>query len=161
MQEKDYSTIQVGGPRTKRRGVALVDRADAEAVGVYPWCMSRGYAVRGAQIGGKRRLVLMHRFLLGLSPGDGVQVDHINGNKLDNRRANLRVCTNAENHQNLHHCGFYRGVSWHARKKRWQAYAYLARKKRHLGYYASKEEAAVVASAFRHQHMPYSRDARE
>jgi hypothetical protein len=160
MLDADYCEIQLGGPHAKRRGVALVDAADAAMVGAYSWRIHReGYAERRVYAGGKVLAVLMHRELLGLVRGDGHQVDHVNGNTLDNRRANLRVCTNAENHQNLHERP-YRGATWEARRNLWQARAKLAGKTHHLGRFATREEAATVAAAFRREHMPFSADAR-
>jgi hypothetical protein len=162
MPDADYIEVQVGGARAncRRRGVALVDVADAEAVGAYAWSMNGGgYAVRTTQVGGKCLAVLMHRFLLGLVPGDGVHVDHVNGDKLDNRRANLRLCTPAQNQQNLHNRP-YRGAAWHGKTNRWSAQVYLTGRKHHLGHFASQAEAAEVAAAFRREHMPFSRDAR-
>ncbi len=153
--------IQVGGPHTKRRGVALVDAADAETISAYCWWMnSQGYAMRNVYVGGKGLSVLMHREILGLEPGDGVQVDHISGDKLDNRRANLRVCTNAQNQQNLHQRP-HRGAHWHARRNSWQARVKLAGKQHYLGTFATQADAAAVAAAFRREHMPFSADARE
>jgi hypothetical protein len=160
MPDEAYIEVQVGGPHTKRQGVALVDHADAEAIGAYTWHMSsKGYAQRSTLVGGKHLTVFMHRQLLGLVPDDGVHVDHLNGDMLDNRRANLRVCTNAENGQNRHERP-YRGASWDARDQCWRAQVQLAGKYHRLGSFASREEAATVAAAFRRQHMPYSSDAR-
>jgi hypothetical protein len=160
MLNADYCEIPVGGPHTKRRGVALVDGADAEAVGAYRWCMDgNGYAMRTIRVGGKKLTVLMHRFVLGLGPGDP-DVDHVFGDTLDNRRANLRVATNGENAQNLHQRGPHRGTYWHAPRNRWYAHAKLAGKRHHLGSFATRDEAAGVAAAFRRSHMPFSADAR-
>jgi hypothetical protein len=161
MPDADYCEIQVGGHRRNSpRFAALVDAADAEAIGAYRWSMSdHGYAWRTVYVGGKKRHVRMHRQLLGLTPGDGVHVDHINGAKLDNRRGNLRVATHAENQQNRHGLS-YRGASWYARGKCWHAQATLAGNYHHLGYFATREEAAAVAAAFRREHMPFSADAR-
>lgn len=158
---QEYSEIQVGGHRVDSpRGVALVDDADVEEVRKYRWAFRNGYALRYTGPRGKCRAVYLHRFLLGLVPGDDIRVDHINGNKLDNRRANLRVCTDAQNQQNLHHCGPHRGASWHAKRGRWRARAMLDQKEHWLGYYDTEEEAAAIAAAFRREHMPFSRDAR-
>jgi hypothetical protein len=157
MQDKDYTQIQVGGPRAKRHGIALVDVADAGTVGAYHWSMSSdGYAKRNT----KGLTVYLHRFLLGLLPGDGHHVDHVSGDTLDNRRVNLRVATNAQNHQNLYRCGPYRGVTWHTEAKRWKAQVKLTGKNHHLGYFATRDEAAEVAAAYRREHMPFSADAR-
>jgi hypothetical protein len=159
--DKDYSQIPVGGPHTKRRGVALVDAEDAEAVGAYRWHMqSRGYAARNTWVGGSRLYVLMHRFLLGLAPCDPRQADHVNGDRLDNRRANLRVCVSAQNQQNRLD-GPYRGATWDDSRSLWQAYATLGGKRHFLGRFATRDEAATAAAAFRRANMPFSADARE
>jgi hypothetical protein len=153
-----HCEVQVGGHiGNSQRFVALVDVADAEMVGAYRWHMVWGYAVRKVYVGDKQLGVRMNRELLGLVPGDP-DVDHINGNKLDNRRGNLRVCTNAQNHQNRHRPG--RGATWDARRNRWRARVMLAGKQHNLGYFATREEAADAAAAFRREHMPFSSDAR-
>jgi hypothetical protein len=161
MPDEAYIEVQVGGPRSKRQGVALVDHADAEAIGAYRWSMNPyGYAVRHApRVGGKQRVVFMHRSLLDLTHGDGHQADHINGDRLDNRRANLRVCTHAENHQNRHGRP-YRGAYWETQSSLWKAQVQLAGKRHFLGRFATREEAAAAASAFRRANMPFSADAR-
>jgi hypothetical protein len=161
MLDEAYIEVQIGGPRAKRQGVALVDVSDAEAISAYRWGMhGKGYARRTIRVGRKTRPVLMHRDLLGLTPGDGVQVDHVNGDKLDNRRANLRVCTQAQNQQNNYHDRPYRGTYWDAQSNCWRAQVRLAGKPHNLGRFAAREEAAAVASAFRREHMPFSADAR-
>lgn len=79
--------------------VSLVGDSDFEWFNQWKWtAMKRGntwYAVRGGFLGPK---ILMHREIMN-APKD-MQVDHINGDGLDNRRENLRVCTNAENGRN-------------------------------------------------------------
>lgn len=79
-----------------------VDDADAEFVQRYRWFLNAyGYVVRnGTQCGGRRGQSYLHRDLLGLVKGDGIYVDHVNHNPLDNRRANLRPGTAWENAQN-------------------------------------------------------------
>lgn len=76
--------------------VALVDEADFAAVNTSRWSFQPnrriGYAIRGVRDSdGKYRSQLMHRFIMDAPAGEFV--DHINGNGLDNRRANLRLCT--------------------------------------------------------------------
>lgn len=159
MPDEAYCTIQVGGHRGNSPSYeALVDAADAAAVGAYLWSMYNGYAARKVYIGGKRLNVRMHREILGLGPNDP-DVDHIYGNTLDNRRENLRVCTHAQNRQNRQNRS-YRGASWHAETKRWVARAQLGWKFHYLGLYDTEEEAAAIAAAWRREHMPYSADAR-
>lgn len=86
----------------------------------------------------------MHRLITGA--GAGQQVDHINGNKLDNRRSNLRLCTQSENMRNrgataLNTSGF-KGVHWSANDRKWRAGIKVEGKRIFLGLYLSKEEAA-------------------
>lgn len=65
---------------------------------------SRGYEGNLYAIGWDgKKLVLGHRLVLGLSKGDGKQVDHINRNGLDNRRSNLRIVSQTENNLNSKH----------------------------------------------------------
>lgn len=162
MLDEDYREIQIGGHyANSRRGVALVDAADAETVSTYNWSMhGDGYAARETRVGGKRLVVLLHRQLLGLTPGDRLQVDHINGNGLDNRRENMRVCSNAQNQQNRHNLP-YRGTCWDASRNLWRAYVRLAGKEHYLGRFATRTAAAQAAAAYRRVHMPYSADARK
>lgn len=95
MREAPYYQVPLVRRDRSVRDWAVVDYEDALRVAVYRWHRnSNGYAARPA---GQGRIVLMHRQLLGLSPGDGVEVDHVNRDKLDNRRENLRAGTHAEN----------------------------------------------------------------
>jgi hypothetical protein len=102
----------------------------------------------------------MHRFLLGLTPGDGIQADHIDGNKLDNRRGNLRACTHAQNQQNRHDAP-HRGTYWHIQSGYWVARVQVDGERRTLGRFDTQEEAVAVVSAWRREHVPFSHDARE
>lgn len=83
----------------------VLDDEDYAEVSKYRWntCHSRGtrYAHRTVCSEGKQRDIRLHRQLLNLNPGDGIQVDHINGDGLDNRRCNLRTCTRVQNHANM------------------------------------------------------------
>lgn len=79
---------------------AIIDGADAERVLAFNWAYSSGYAGRDFGGRGRKKSVALHRWLMGTP--DGMDTDHINGNKLDNRRSNLRVCTRAQNAQNRH-----------------------------------------------------------
>jgi hypothetical protein len=91
---------------------------------------------------------LAHRIAMTMamgSPPDG-EIDHINGNRADNRLANLRVVTVGENHQNIclpkTNTSGVMGVN--IRKGKWRASIRAAGKSVHLGLYATKEEAAAA-----------------
>lgn len=137
-------------------GIALVDASDHELVAGRRWHLhAQGYACTG---GGSSRS-LMHRLILNLAKGDGHSVDHINRDKLDNRRANLRICTHAENMQNLGAKGGssqYRGVSWDSKRQTWVADVSPEGKKKTLGRFATELDAAKAAARWRHEHLPFS-----
>lgn len=100
---------------------------------------------------------LLHRWLLGLTRGDGMIGDHINGDRLDNRRANLRVVTpggSSQNRRGYARSG-YRNV-YRSRSGRWEAKCKIDRTPVYLGTFDTPEEAARVAAAWRSANMPYA-----
>jgi hypothetical protein len=92
----------------------------------------------------KRHTISIHRLVM--DAPKGMYVDHINGNALDNRKSNLRLCTNAQNCRNtgpyLNNKSGYRGVCWHKRDKQWRAQIKHNGKVIWIGGYQDKEEAA-------------------
>jgi hypothetical protein len=142
------------------RAVAVVDAPDGPAVLAHTWRLhSGGYAVRG---GGTTK-VRLHRDLCGLTKGDGLEVDHRDGNRLDNRRRNMLVCTHAENTANVPARGAtsrYRGVSWDAARGRWTARVQAGGKAVSLGRFGSELEAAQAAVSARAALYPAVNEAR-
>lgn len=143
------------------RAYAIVDAADAEWVNRWRWSLSTGYAVRNATIAPGQHFILgMHREILGLGQGGEIEVDHINRDRLDNRRANLRAIPKAGNRQNVagrpDASSRFRGVSWRPTLGKWVAYTHVAGKYRHLGSFADEHEAAVAARAARRALMAYT-----
>jgi hypothetical protein len=123
---------------------AHVDVMDAEAVSRHSWHVARrGYAVYAVAYIGDR-LVYMHRFLLAVTRG--VEIDHIDGDGLNNRRANLRVATHAENAwnwQRVRGMSRYQGVS-KTRNGGWCASITRNGKNLRLGTFDSEEVAALA-----------------
>lgn len=145
------------------RAFAMVDAEDLAEVSQSRWSFfAKKYVGRKAPRG--NGTILLHRQLLGLSPGDGFAGDHRNGDKLDNRRANLRVTTAAGNSQNRPRganrmsepTSRFRGVCWARREARWISTATIHGRRKFLGYHASELDAALAAEAFRSEHMPFS-----
>lgn len=139
-------------------GHAVVDASDERAVIAFgPWHPTgTGYAATTKKVDGKQLQVRMHRFLLGLVPGDGLEGDHINHDRLDNRRSNLRILNRQENSQNHPGRGGsspFRGVSWSRKDGRWYAYARVDGSMKNLGLHESELEAADTARRFRLAHM--------
>lgn len=134
---------------------ANVDPSDHAVIAAHKWVLHpQGYASR--HVG--RGTVLMHRQVLGLAAGDG-EVDHINRDRLDNRRENLRVGSHADNMQNYPSFGAtsrFRGVCWLRGRERWQVTAKVRGRRVFLGYFTDELEAAKVAEAFRAEHLPFA-----
>jgi len=136
-------------PLTKGH-VAVVDRwAYDDIVAMGAWHYHGGYARRKTD--GGRRAQLMHREVLLLAGVelDGSKVDHINGDKSDNRLSNLRPATtqqNAANSRSHSKSSRFKGIYNHKRWG-WQARYKLDGKERSLGYYSTEEEAARAYDA--------------
>jgi hypothetical protein len=122
---------------TLTRGkVALVDDADYEWLNKYKWYSgARGYVISSTTADGKKGVMYMHREIM-KTPRD-MQTDHINGNKLDNRRSNLRICTSAQNRANKgkqsNNTAGYKGICWSKAAKKWQAQITVNKKTIYLG----------------------------
>jgi hypothetical protein len=87
--------------------------------------------------------VSLHRLILGAQPGEFV--DHIDGDGLNNRKRNLRICTNSENSMNRRPqkgTSIYKGVYWHKDNKKWRARIRLNGKLIFLGYFNNEITAA-------------------
>lgn len=86
----------------------------------------------------------LHRFIMGCGYKDGKIVDHIDGNTLDNRKSNLRVCSNAENCRNgrtrKNNTG-YKGIYYVHKKKLYRARITVNYKTYTIGHYHTAEEA--------------------
>lgn len=138
---------------------ALVSECDAERVLKFVWCLNdNGYAWRNSATARPKHIYL-HRFLMDCQPGDGMYVDHINRDRLDNRRTNLRIVTPAQSRQNTPAIGGsspHRGVHWDSDRGKWTAQAQLADRMHQIGRFDSEDEAARAISAWRIAHMPFT-----
>lgn len=124
----------------------LLDDEDYDSVACYPWYLNYHGYIAGKVNGG---CVYLHRFLMG--EPSGKVIDHINGNKQDNRRCNLRICTVKENVRNArrpkNNTSGYTGVTYRKHKDRYLANIMVDRKQIHLGYYKTPEEAIAARKA--------------
>ena len=125
--------------------VAIVDDEDYEELSRRKWyCGSHGYAIRSSSSNAKRKTVLMHRELMGNPLG--FEIDHIDHNILNNQKSNLRVCTHSDNKQNRpsprHNTSGYKGVIFDKRSKKWYAKIGWLLSSKHLGTFATAEDAA-------------------
>ena len=90
----------------------------------------------------------LHRLIMGLIPGDGNIVDHIDRNTLNCKRDNLRLATysqsNANRKKQSNKTSKYLGVAWHKGAKKWRAQIQINGKKVYLGLFVLEEDAATV-----------------
>ena len=118
----------------------IVDDEDFDNLSKYKWrCNSNGYVVRGSAARFRLHRVIMDAPV-------GMEVDHINGDTLDNRRENLRLCIHAENGRNrqlnMNNKSGYKGVSWNERDKKWRAMIKINLHHIYLGQFTDSMEAA-------------------
>ena len=133
------------------RQKAVVDISDAaNLLAMGSWARDQGYAQHRWTEHCRTHRVRMHQVLIGSIP-PGWVIDHINGNRLDNRRANLRILKKAENAWNLsprsrHGPSGCRGIAWNAKIKRWQVAFNKDHLKYSLGCYEPFDEALALGT---------------
>lgn len=145
------------------RAYALVDRSDAAFVNQWTWSLhSAGYAQRKVTVRGKQTRIYLHRALLGLVSGDGLEGDHRNRDRLDCRRQNLLKVPKHGNRQNKPSqpgaSSLHRGVSWDAGNNKWMAQVQAGGKNVILGRFDDEQLAADAAQDARRRLLPFSVD---
>ena len=123
---------------------AKVDNEDFESLLQWKWTYSGGYAYRVKTINKKSKKIWLHRFI-NKTP-DVLYTDHINGDRLDCRKQNLRNCTYAQNNKNVKtrkdNKSGYRGVYWEKGMKKWRSVISAEGEKVCLGFFNSAIDAA-------------------
>ena len=125
--------------------VALVDDEDYEYLNQFKWHVSNdNYARRTIYKDKLYKALFMHREIMKVSKG--LLVDHINGNSLDNRKLNLRICTNSQNlmnrGKNKNNTSGYKGVRLINSNKKWRAQIQYKKIFYHLGCFEKRIDAA-------------------
>jgi hypothetical protein len=130
----------------------LIDEQDAHLARLTWHLKADGYAARfrtrrnHPNGSGSGKFLRLHRLILDAPPG--VEVDHINRNRLDNRRSNLRLATDGENarncKRNTKNTSGYKGVCFHDRAGRWGASVKLNGKAYWMGLFDTPEQAAFA-----------------
>ena len=142
----------------------LVDDEDYEVLSRYQWAVltirDKLYARRTTRNRDGQHSRYMHRVIMEAGPGQFV--DHINDNGLDNRRANLRICTNRQNLQAQRPrrlirgrpvTSFYKGVHWCKSMRKWKAGIKAEGEAICLGYFTSEHDAARAYNAAALEHF--------
>lgn len=101
-------------------GMTIVDDEEFHRLNSHIWCRDGGYSVRWGELpGGRSAKIYMHRDVMNFPKG--FDVDHINGDKLDNRKENLRAVTKQQNQFNRGavkgSISQYKGVSWFPKRR--------------------------------------------
>lgn len=134
--------------------VAFVDDDLWPLVRLYTWHVAKSrntyYAWTNVRHPEKEELAYtrkgMHQLVMGTQLGDGQQIDHVDGNGLNNQRSNLRFATTQQNMANRQAMSggssSYKGVHWDKRTQKWRAQISVNGKQRHLGVFTDELEAA-------------------
>lgn len=138
VEYEDHAEIILYDKDCEEVARALIDLDDVDNVKCYKWCLGNLGYVKYV-----KEDISLHRLIMDC-PKDMV-VDHINHNPLDNRKSNLRICTQQQNSINRsirsdNNSGIA-GVLWNESRKKWIAYIRYNKKGITLGYYNTKEEA--------------------
>jgi len=153
-------------PLTQSQAV-LIDDEDFDLVSGYKWYslwnihVHSFYAVTNIiKPDGKRTSLYMHRLIMGAKKGQ--QVDHIHHRTLDNRKSELRLCTNSQNQHNrvkyANNSSGFKGVCFDKHRKKWKAQITLNCKYKFLGHYDTPELAyAAYCRAAAELHGEFAR----
>ena len=136
---------------------AIVDDEDYERITRWKWCAGKGgdtfYATRCP--GKRNTTIAMHRLIIGASGRQ--QIDHVNGNGLDNRRCNLRLATKSQNMMNRGpqkgNKSGYKGVHFDLASGKWMAIIKFDGRNRNLGRFNTKEQAAQAYNKAAQEHF--------
>ena len=142
---------------SKKHGThtVLIDEEDWEKISEYRWFVWSGRTNNTLYARVSNENTYMHRIIL--NAPKGTMVDHINGNGLDNRKENLRLCTTRENNanqkKNRNNSSGYKGVAKASNCSKWRAYIRVDYKQIHLGNHNTPEEAARAYDAAAKKHF--------
>jgi hypothetical protein len=123
--------------------IALVDDYDYEYLSRFVWYYTKGYAIRKGTFG---ETISMHREIVNVPKG--MDVDHKNGDRMDNQKSNLRIVTRQQNNWNSankrNSSSEFKGVSWHSTTKQWRAAIRIDGVKTLIGTFKDERHAAMA-----------------
>lgn len=149
--KKKYNTYDLSGEYgigyTSTGKFFYFDKEDFDKIKEYCWSIdTEGYVIANTDfINKKHSTIKMHRLVMNCPPL--YKVDHINHNKYDNRKQELRICTNQQNCMNrkiqCNNTSGTPGVNYNKELKKWIARIWFNNKTIYLGYFDNKEDAII------------------
>lgn len=139
--------------------VALVDDEDYDRVSRHKWCIDKrghtSYAILSSKHKGGHATRRMHSYIIG--DIEGMMIDHINSNGLDNRKVNLRHCTRSQNMANqrsrVDTSSVYKGIWWRKDNNKWRVRIVKDGVKHNLGNFICEIEAAKAYDKAAREHF--------
>lgn len=131
--------------KLRQNKYALVDDEDFNYLNQWRWHIAwNGYVVRGEYNGGNYKNFFLHRVII--KTPKGMFTDHINHNRLDNRKSNLRICTKSQNgfnrNKQKNNTSGYKGVTFEKQTKKWVARIRFNGQMKTIGRFFNPEEAS-------------------
>lgn len=129
---------------TSKGEKSIIDSEDVERIKGFCWWVSNtGYLM--GDVHKPKKHISIHRLIMNILDRPDIIIDHKNGNKLDNRKSNLRICTRTENSYNKamqpYNTSGITGVTWDKARRKWAAAICYEGKRIHLGRYSNKDDA--------------------
>lgn len=130
---------------------AIVDDDMYDYLMQWKWCLNVGMG--GKRYAQRRPGITMHRVIM-QAPG-GVEVDHVDGDGLNNQRCNMRLVTRQQNtwNQKPRHGSIYKGISFDKNARKWRAFIRIEKKNKHLGCFTSDLDAARAYDQAAREHF--------
>lgn len=136
IEYEDHAEIVLYNKHCEEIGRTLIDLDDVDKVRSYKWGINKGYAQSSKGI-------LLHRLIM--APDDDMVVDHINHDRLDNRKENLRICSTRQNTMNQdvskNNTSGITGVGWDKKSNKWIAYIKVNYRQITLGRFTNLDDA--------------------
>ena len=147
IEESGYKTIPISNAKEKQPKFALCSEKDYEKLKGYTWRYKKGYIATNIE----GRYMTMHKMVLGTS-NDGLKIDHINGDKHDNRQENLRFATSSQNGQNRPKqedaSSKLYGVKFNKNAKKFETWVTVEKDRHYLGLFENEVEAAEIVDTY-------------
>jgi hypothetical protein len=140
---KNVTEVIMYDKNCKETARAIVDTDMVPEIKKHKWYLATaGYAVTDTE-----KKMFLHHFVIG-HPEKPYEVDHINRNRLDNRKVNLRFVTSTQNNINMglscKNTSGYKGIGWCKKNQKWRVRIKIHRNEIHLGYFANKNDAIAA-----------------